>query len=67
MHQVYSKEPLACPVCKVILGTRNYSNYQSVYCFECKATFHFIPYNDKPSATTDKQKELKCGCGRCGR
>lgn len=63
----YSKEPIYCPVCKELLGTRYHDDLFSSHCSECKATFTYYPYNPTPKAMLDHTKDSRCNCGGCGR
>lgn len=60
-------EPTYCPVCKSYLGERNPEHIFNGHCIECKTTFWWKPWSNKPSAVLDSHKKAECGCGVCNR
>lgn len=43
-----------CPVCSASFGQRDSKTIYSVHCEECKATFYWKAWTDKPSVIMDK-------------
>lgn len=66
-HKKYEHEDkLACPVCKADFGIRSKDQLIRIHCIECKTTFWWHPWKDKPLAILDSEKDKgKCGCTSC--
>lgn len=61
----FLKESLWCPVCRVLLGTRDKNDTFMSHCDECKATFIWSPKAKKPTAQLDGKKSKVCKCSSC--
>lgn len=59
-------EVAQCPVCRGILGTRDKTAIYKAHCVECRATFYWKPWADKPSVIMDSYKPHKGYCGPSG-
>jgi ribosomal protein L33 len=60
-------EQTYCPVCKAYFGKRDCEIIFMAHCEECRATFYWRPWTEKPTVTMDKNKPVRCGCNGCGR
>lgn len=66
-HRTSKIEVIQCPVCQAILGKRETNSIYIAHCAECRTTFTWKPWANKPFAELDVHKPQKCGCGGCGR
>lgn len=59
-------EVAQCPVCRGILGKRDKTVIFKAHCPECRATFWWKSWADKPSVVLDSYKPNKGYCGPSG-
>jgi len=59
-------ETAQCPVCRFVFGRRDTSAIYKAHCSECRVTFWWKPWAEKPTALLDRDAERrKCGCLSC--
>lgn len=60
-------EVTQCPVCRALFGQRDKAAIFKAHCIECKATYWWKPWAEKPNVVMDKDvtKERRY-CGKDG-
>jgi len=59
-------EMAQCPVCKALFGQRDKTVFFKAHCAECRATFWWKPWAERPNAVLDFYKPPRRYCGPKG-
>lgn len=62
----FKEEVTQCPVCNAILGNRDKRKVFKAHCDECRATFWWKPWAERPSVIMDSDKPHRGYCGPKG-
>lgn len=55
-----------CPVCRALLGQRDKTTVFQAHCAECRATYYWKPWSERPSVIMDSVKPPQRYCGPKG-
>ena len=59
-------EPTQCPVCRTLFGQRAKTKIFKAHCNECRATYWWKPWAERPNAVLDSAPKERKYCDKSG-